>query len=59
MPKLNIAFDGKSSTELKKFISENREIFASGNLHIKINDLLAELGIDGLRILASDIKSEL
>lgn len=29
MPKLNIAFDGKSSSELKAFVSKNRELFAS------------------------------
>ncbi len=29
MPKLNIAFDGKSPSELKEFISQNRELFVS------------------------------
>jgi hypothetical protein len=46
MPKLNIAFDGKSREELKKFISENREIFVSKDIHIKLNDLIAEIGIE-------------
>jgi urease gamma subunit len=46
MPKLNIAFDGKSSQELIQFISENREIFTSKDLHIKLNDMIAEIGIE-------------
>lgn len=29
MSKLNIAFDGRSSQELKKFIADNKDIFAS------------------------------
>ena len=43
MHSLNIAFDGKSPEELKNFIHENKEIFASGNIHIKLNDLIADI----------------
>lgn len=44
---LNIAFDGKTPSELKSFIIIHREIFLSyPNLTIKINDLIAEIGIE-------------
>lgn len=59
MPKLNIAFDGKSPDELKNFIRENKEIFAWGNIHIKLNDLIAETWIEGIKILAEEIQSEI
>lgn len=58
MPKINIAFDGKSREELKNFIFENREVFLSKNLHIKLNDLIADIGIQGVKNLAEEIKSE-
>jgi orotidine-5'-phosphate decarboxylase len=59
MPKLNIAFDGKSREELKKFISENREIFVSKDIHIKLNDLIAEIGIEWVKDLTGEIQSEI
>ncbi|MBP9811982.1 orotidine-5'-phosphate decarboxylase [Candidatus Gracilibacteria bacterium] len=59
MPKLNIAFDGKTPDELKNFIHENKEIFAGGNIHIKLNDLIAETGIEGIKILREEIQSEI
>jgi hypothetical protein len=47
MPNLNIAFDGKTPQELKDFISGNREILISNaSIYIKLNDLIAEIGID-------------
>lgn len=58
MPKINIAFDGKSGEELKKFIFENREVFVSKNLHIKLNDLIADIGIQWVKDLAEEIKTE-
>ena len=46
MPNLNIAFDGKSSLELLEFVRKYKDIFSSGNIIIKLNDLLAEMGIE-------------
>ncbi len=58
MHALNIAFDGKSSSELKEFISKNRELFSSWGIHIKVNDLLSEIGIEWLKLLAWEIRDE-
>ena len=46
MPNLNIAFDGKSSLELLELVQRYKGIFSSGNIFIKVNDLLAEIGIE-------------
>ncbi len=58
MHALNIAFDGKSPSELKEFISKNRELFASWRIYIKVNDLLLEIGIEWLKILTWAIRDE-
>ena len=58
MPNLNIAFDGKSSLELLEFVRKYKDIFSSGNIIIKLNDLLAEMGIEWLKVLEHQIKTE-
>ena len=46
MSQLNIAFDGKSPDELLEFVKTNMESFSTGKVHIKINDMLAEIGLE-------------
>ncbi len=50
MPVLNIAFDGKTAQELITFIMARVqdvgiEVFNTGKINIKVNDLLEEIGI--------------
>ena len=58
MPKLNIAFDGKTSLALREFVAKYSDIFASGDIYLKVNDLLAEIGIEWLKDLSREIQSE-
>jgi hypothetical protein len=59
MHSLNIAFDGRSAQELKEFISGNRDTFSSKNVQIKLNDLIALIGIEGVKKLEKEIQSEI
>jgi orotidine-5'-phosphate decarboxylase len=58
MSKLNIAFDGKSPHELRTFIKENKEVLAWDRIHIKLNDLIAEVWLEGIKKLAQEIRTE-
>lgn len=60
-PRLNLAFDAKTAEELMQFIKDHVAQLTTtdqSRINIKVNDLLALTGIDGLKALAHQIKSE-
>lgn len=59
MSQLNIAFDGRSLEALFDFIAKNRDILISGKIHIKLNDLFAEIGSHGLKDFSQKVRNEI
>lgn len=61
MPSLNIAFDARTPSELVAFVRTHIAPLSSekqSRIHIKVNDLLAEVGLAGLKNLAETILTE-